>query len=285
LGVRWGELLTASKPYEVVRIGVWGVERWTHANPVAGKLHEYGFDLEFIDMIPYAIRLVCFVATIAYFTKTAISIYREEYVLAHDLTQLIIDEDLADDEESDEPTEPVDVQSEALVYCSNEHTATTHNLTNSLEVVVAGSVNPGATKSIPQVTRQRNDKSQRDKSDYVSRVTPRSTIRGRKSRLHTRAILLRHELCRLLTADTKRDTPANRATVDARARRLASSLRSTDNQFKYLRARDLTSVIETAVELYFVPTDDELQIQEQFTGNPEHIARKERYRYPEQPSL
>ena len=281
----WGSIQHASNPYEVVRIGFWGVERWTHANPVAGWLHSCGFDLEFIDLIPHTVRNICLALLVIQITKLAYSVYCDERVLAHDLTHLIIDEDLAENEDTEEDNKtivPVTVIGEHVEPDNMSNDSTVHSLYGRRY----RRVSPIQTQTPPpSVTETQPDESQRKPTDYVTKATPRSTARGIKSRLHTKALILRHELCRLLTADTKRDTPSNRATVDARARRLASSLRVTDPHFKTIRARDLTAVIETAIELYFVPTDDELQIQEQFTGNPEHIARKNRYRYPDPPSL
>lgn len=229
----WGGWIDGlRKPYNVARVGIWGVERWTHQNPVAGWLHAKGMDLDAIDLLPLLIKSVCILIVVYKLAKTLREILRDEIVMQQDMTISLLDGNLTTAD-----CEPVEGASE-------------------------------------------EDESQRnDNSDYILRETLRTKFRGLPRRLNCRAIDLRHELCRLLPAESKFDSPENRSLVTARAQRVATCLMATDLRYKSLRKQDITAMIYLAVELYFVPTDDELQIQEQFESNPEHDARKARYRY------
>ena len=219
------------KPYNVARVGIWGVERWTHQNPVAGWLHAKGMDLDAIDLLPLLIKSVCILIVVYKLAKTLREILRDEIVMQQDMTISLLDGNLT--------TEGAE---------SNEEAS--------------------------------EDESQRNPtSDYILRDTLRTKFRGLPRRLNCKAIDLRHELCRLLPAESKFDSPENRSLVTARAQRAATCLMATDSRYKSMRKQDVTAMIYLAVELYFIPTDDELQIQEQFESNPEHDARKARYRY------
>jgi hypothetical protein len=229
---KWfGENASWRQPYTFNTLSLTGVRTWTHVNPVAGRLHHMGVDLDIIDWIPTTIQIMCVLAVFTLITCHIVRFVQEMATMQDDITCTVLDGN------------------------------TTTAIDESDNPVPAGD------------------------AEYITRQTLRTRCRGLPRRLHARSIDLRHDLCRLLGPETKVDTAENRLLVAGKARRVASSLKSQEKSFASLRRKDLTAIIESAVELYFIPTDDELQIQEQFDWNPEHIARKERYKHRMPPSL